>query len=318
MVPAFISKFWRRGDTILEADDPPTASGYKVYTRKFDRTIDVGELDDVLGPLSPEQLVNLTNAFSALQDGLAAWKVQATIKAMEKLAVLRRERPASDLSDTSLTILVDHSGSMKGHRLLLAAATVDILVDLLLPMGIAVEILGFTTSSWKGGQSRKAWVRAGKPAEPGRLCDLLHIVYRAGDKSPSWGRIALEKMLRSDLPKENVDGEALEWAVSRAARLGKSNRLIIVISDGAPVDDSTLSANIRPSILVDHLKEVVAEIVRQDEVDLAAIGIGYRVNEYYPRSIRVDTPEDLGTVGIGLIIDRVAERLSQGKPLSSL
>lgn len=313
MLPAFISKIWRKFDTLPEARKPPTASGYTVFTRKFDRCVDVSELDDVLGPLNPEQLVSLFDAFSALQDGLAAWKVEATIKAMEKLAVLRRECPASDLADTSLTVLVDHSGSMKGHRLLLAAATVDILVDLLLPMGIAVEILGFTTSSWKGGQSRKAWVRAGKPPEPGRLCDLLHIVYRAGDKSPSWGRLGLEKMLRRDLPKENVDGEALEWAVSRAASLGKSNRLLAIVSDGAPVDDSTLSANSRPSILVDHLKEVVAEIARRDEVDLVAIGIGYRVDEYYPRSIRIDTPEDLGTVGIGLIIDRVIERLCRGK-----
>jgi cobaltochelatase CobT len=166
---------------------------------------------------------------------------------------------------------------------------------------VTVEVLGFTTATWKGGRSRARWLREGRPYRPGRLCDLLHIVYRSpDDPRASSGGWTFKPMLRPDLLKENVDGEAVTWAASRLLARERPRKLLLAISDGAPVDDSTLMAN-GPSILDDHLRSVLAEIDRAGRIRTAAVGIGFDVSRYYAVSATVTTPDDLGGAAIVLL-----------------
>jgi cobaltochelatase CobT len=180
---------------------------------------------------------------------------------------------------------------------LLAAAAADVAHDFLTLLGCSVEVLGFTTASWRGGQSRQRWLRRFRPRAPGRLCDLLHVVYRSAEDPVA---ASLTPMLRPGLLKENVDGEALLWAASRLRSASRARRVLLVMSDGAPVDDSTLSAN-DLSYLDRHLKSVVAELEASDDVRLAALGIGYDVSRYYSCFATVRTPEDLGVAMVGLL-----------------
>ena len=199
----------------------------------------------------------------------------------------------TDFRDTVVSLLIDNSGSMRGRPVTVAAMCADILARTLERCGVTVEILGFTTVAWKGGQSRERWLAEGKPLNPGRLNDLRHIVYKSADEPWRRGRRNLGLMLREGLLKENIDGEALLWAHSRLVARPEQRRIMMVISDGAPVDDSTLSVN--PGNYLDkHLREVIRWIENRSPVELIAIGIGHDVNRYYKRAVTIVDAEQLG------------------------
>jgi len=199
----------------------------------------------------------------------------------------------TDFRDTVVTLLIDNSGSMRGRPISVAAMSADILARTLERCAVKVEILGFTTRSWKGGSSRERWVEGGKPKNPGRLNDLRHIVYKSADMPWRRARGNLGLMLREGLLKENIDGEALLWAHSRLLSRPEQRRILMVISDGAPVDDATLSANVG-SYLERHLRDVIEFIETKSEVELTAIGIGHDVTRYYRRAVTLADAEELG------------------------
>ena len=213
----------------------------------------------------------------------------------------KRERE-TDFRDTVVTLLIDNSGSMRGRPITVAAMSADILARTLERCAVKVEILGFTTRAWKGGQSRERWIAAGKPANPGRLNDLRHIVYKPADAPWRRARRNLGLMLREGILKENIDGEALAWAHNRLLERTEQRRILMVISDGAPVDDSTLSVN-PGNYLEKHLREVIHEIERLGEVELTAIGIGHDVTRYYRRAVTIVDAEQLG----GVMLEKLAE-----------
>jgi len=204
--------------------------------------------------------------------------------------------------DTVVTLLLDNSGSMRGRPISVAAMCADILARTLERCGVRVEILGFTTRAWKGGQSREKWIAAGKPANPGRLNDLRHIIYKTADAPWRRTRRNLGLMMREGLLKENIDGEALLWAHQRLLARREQRRVMMVISDGAPVDDSTLSVN-RGNYLDRHLHAVIHWIETRSEVELIAVGIGHDVARYYRRAVTIVDVEQLG----GAMIDQLAE-----------
>lgn len=211
-----------------------------------------------------------------------------------------------DFRDTVVTLLLDNSGSMRGRPITVAATCADILARTLERCGVKVEILGFTTRAWKGGQSREDWLKAGKPAEPGRLNDLRHIVYKAADCPWRRGRRNLGLMMREGILKENIDGEALLWAHDRLLGRPEQRRILMVISDGAPVDDSTLSVN-HGNYLERHLRDVIRMLETASPVDLIAIGIGHDVTRYYRRAVTINDAEELG----GAMIDKLTELFSE-------
>lgn len=201
-----------------------------------------------------------------------------------------------------MTLLIDNSGSMRGRPITVAAMCSDILARTLERCGVKVEILGFTTRAWKGGQSRERWVQEGKPRNPGRLNDLRHVVYKAADEPWRRARRNLGLMLREGLLKENIDGEALDWAYRRLLARTEHRRILMVISDGAPVDDSTLSVN-PGNYLERHLRKVIGEIEGRELVELIAIGIGHDVTRYYRRAVTIVDAEELG----GTMMKKLAE-----------
>ena len=214
------------------------------------------------------------------------------------------EQP-TDFRDTVVTLLLDNSGSMRGRPITLAAISADILARTLERCGVKTEILGFTTRAWKGGLSRDAWTKAGKPLLPGRLNDLRHIVYKAADQPWRHARKNLGLMLREGLLKENIDGEALLWAHARLQARREQRRILMVISDGAPVDDSTLSVN-PGTYLEAHLRAVIDWIETRSDVELAAIGIGHDVTRYYRRAVTIGDTEQLGSVMMEQLADLFA------------
>jgi cobaltochelatase CobT len=208
----------------------------------------------------------------------------------------------TDFRDTVVTLLLDNSGSMRGRPITVAATCADILARTLERCGVKVEILGFTTRAWKGGQSREAWLAANKPANPGRLNDLRHIIYKAADAPWRRARKNLGLMMREGLLKENIDGEALDWTHRRLLARPESRKILMMISDGAPVDDSTLSVN-SGNYLERHLRWVIEEIETHSPVELLAIGIGHDVTRYYRRAVTIVDAEELG----GAMTDKLAE-----------
>lgn len=208
----------------------------------------------------------------------------------------------TNFKDTVVTLLLDNSGSMRGRPITVAATCADILARTLERCGVRVEILGFTTRAWKGGQSREKWLAGGKPAGPGRLNDLRHIVYKSADMPWRRARRNLGLMMREGLLKENIDGEALVWAHDRLMCCPEQRRILMVISDGAPVDDSTLSVN-SGNYLEQHLRHVIESIETRSPVDLIAIGIGHDVTRYYRRAVTIVDAEELG----GAMTDKLAE-----------
>jgi cobaltochelatase CobT len=208
--------------------------------------------------------------------------------------------------DTVVTLLLDNSGSMRGRPITVAATCADILARTLERCGVKVEILGFTTRAWKGGQSREAWLAAGKPANPGRLNDLRHIIYKSADAPWRRARKNLGLMMREGLLKENIDGEALDWAHKRLLGRPEQRKILMMISDGAPVDDSTLSVN-PGNYLERHLRHIIEEIETRSPVQLIAIGIGHDVTRYYRRAVTIVDAEELG----GAITEKLAELFSE-------
>jgi cobaltochelatase CobT len=204
--------------------------------------------------------------------------------------------------DTVVTLLLDNSGSMRGRPITVAATCADILARTLERCGVKVEILGFTTRAWKGGQSREAWLASGKPPNPGRLNDLRHIIYKSADAPWRRARKNLGLMMREGLLKENIDGEALDWAHKRLLARSEQRRILMMISDGAPVDDSTLSVN-PGNYLERHLRWVIEEIETRSPIELIAIGIGHDVTRYYRRAVTIVDAEELG----GAMTDKLAE-----------
>jgi cobaltochelatase CobT len=304
---------------------------YKVFTNQFDEEIPAEELCDA------EELARLRNyldkQLSSMQGVVArlANRLQRKLMAQQNRSwdfdleegvldaarltrvVIDPMHPLSfkveqdtDFRDTVVTLLLDNSGSMRGRPITVAATCADILARTLERCGVKVEILGFTTRAWKGGQSREKWLGAAKPANPGRLNDLRHIIYKSADSPWRRARRNLGLMMREGLLKENIDGEALIWAHNRLLARTEQRRILMVISDGAPVDDSTLSVN-SGNYLEKHLRQVIHDIEQRSPVELIAIGIGHDVTRYYKRAVTIVDAEELG----GAMTDKLAELFSE-------
>jgi len=206
-----------------------------------------------------------------------------------------KQETENDFKDTIVTLLIDNSGSMRGRSISLAAICADIIGSTLERCQVKTEILGFTTKHWKGGDSKKLWIINGNSSNPGRLNDIRHIIYKSADNSWRRSRKYFGAMLREGLLKENVDGEALAWSHDRLLKRHEERKILIVISDGAPVDDSTLSAN-REDFLDNHLREIISKIEKDSPVELQAIGIGHDVTKYYKNALTINRAEELGEV----------------------
>jgi cobaltochelatase CobT len=301
------------------------ALAYRVFTTRFDEMVEASELCSSveLGRLR-NQLDQQLNRFQAMIGRLAN-RLQRRLLAQQTRSwdfdldeglldtarltrvVINPEQPLSykmeketEFRDTVVSLLIDNSGSMRGRPIAVAAMCADILARTLERCAVKVEILGFTTRSWMGGQSREMWLREGKRPNPGRLNDLRHIVYKAADSPWRRGRRNLGLMLREGLLKENIDGEAMLWAHQRLLARPEQRRILMVISDGAPVDDSTLSAN-PGNYLEQHLRQVIEWIEQRSSVELLAIGIGHDVTRYYRRAVTISDPEQLGGAMLGEI-----------------
>ena len=310
--------------------DAPEAFGYHAFTRTFDEAVgaetlcDADELDRLRAFLD-KQLSLLHIAVSRLANRLQRRLLAQQNRAWEfdleegVLDAARLSRVVTDpfqplsfkmerettFRDTVVTLLLDNSGSMRGRPIMVAACCADILARTLERCGVKVEILGFTTRQWKGGQARESWLAAGKPSNPGRLNDLRHIVYKAADIPWRRARRNLGLMMREGLLKENIDGEALTWAHARMLARPEQRRIIMMISDGAPVDDSTLSVN-NGTYLEKHLRQVIHEIETYSAVELIAIGIGHDVTRYYRRAVTITDAEELA----GAMTEKLAELFS--------
>ena len=306
------------------AEEPVT--DYKPFTNRFDEMVSAGELcdDDELGRLRAyldQQMMSLggvvTRLANRLQRRLMAQQARSWDFDQEEgmLDAARLARvivsPAHSLSykiekdtefkDTVVSLLIDNSGSMRGRPISIAATCADVLARTLERCGVQTEILGFTTRGWKGGQSREMWLSEGRPPHPGRLNDLRHILYKRADEPYRHARKSLGLMMREGLLKENIDGEALLWAHARLLARPEERRILLVISDGAPVDDSTASAN-GGTYLERHLRQVIGWIEGRSSVELAAIGIGHDVTRYYSRAVTIMDAEQLG----GALIEQLA------------
>lgn len=319
---------WRPNHNVL---DNPEAFGYKVFSRANDEEIDAEDLStpdelERLRTFLDKELRNLSSAVARLANKLQrkllaqqnrAWDFDLEEGAldparlpriiMDPMAALsfKRERD-TDFKDTVVTLLLDNSGSMRGRPIMVAACCADILARTLERCGVKVEILGFTTKAWKGGQAREAWLAAGKPSNPGRLNDLRHIIYKSADAPMRRSKRSLALMMREGLLKENIDGEALAWAHKRLLGRQEHRRILMMISDGAPVDDSTLSVN-SGSYLELHLRQVIDEIENRSPVELIAIGIGHDVTRYYKRAVTITDPTELA----GAMTDKLVELFSE-------
>jgi len=243
-----------------------------------------------------------------LEEGLLDAARLSRVVANPVLPLAYKREREMEFRDTVVSLLIDNSGSMRGRPITVAAMSGDILARTLERCGVKVEILGFTTRAWKGGQSRERWIAAGKPQNPGRLNDLRHIVYKSADAPWRRARRNLGLMLREGILKENIDGEALSWAHNRLLERTEQRRILMVISDGAPVDDSTLSVN-PGNYLEKHLREVIRDIERLGEVELTAIGIGHDVTRYYRRAVTIVDAEQLG----GVMLEKLAELFDEDR-----
>jgi cobaltochelatase CobT len=306
---------------------PDETAVYRRFSAIFDEVIDADKLCDPdelsrLRHLLDQQLSHLQSVIARLANRLQrrlmakqtrAWEFDleeglldvarlSRVVANPVLPLAYKRERETEFRDTVVTLLIDNSGSMRGRPITVAAMSGDILARTLERCGVKVEILGFTTRAWKGGQSRERWIAAGKPQNPGRLNDLRHIVYKAADSPWRRARRNLGLMLREGILKENIDGEALRWAHNRLLERTEQRRILMVISDGAPVDDSTLSVN-PGNYLEKHLREVIAEIERLGEIELTAIGIGHDVTRYYRRAVTIVDAEQLG----GVMLEKLAE-----------
>ena len=321
---------------------PPSRSNdnrgpdYKAFSTKFDEVIfaeDLCDSDELtrLRAYLDKQLAHLQGVVGRLANRLQrrllaqqnrAWEFDLEEGTLDPARLPRvvmdpfqpltfKHEQDTNFRDTVVTLLLDNSGSMRGRPITVAATCADILARTLERCGVKVEILGFTTKAWKGGQARESWLQGGKPANPGRLNDLRHIVYKSADAPWRRARKNLGLMMREGLLKENIDGEALDWAHKRLLARPEQRRIMMVISDGAPVDDSTLSVN-PGNYLERHLRYVIDEIETRSPVELIAIGIGHDVTRYYRRAVTIVDAEELG----GVMTEKLAELFDEKAPAS--
>jgi cobaltochelatase CobT len=305
----------------------PRGPDYRPYTTRFDEIVpaeqlcDADELDRLRAYLD-KQLSSLQGVVARLANRLQrrlmaqqnrAWEFDLEEGVLDAGRLSRiitdpmhplsfKHEKEMNFRDTVVTLLLDNSGSMRGRPITVAATCADILARTLERCGVKVEILGFTTRAWKGGQSRENWLAANKPANPGRLNDLRHIIYKSADAPWRRARKNLGLMMREGLLKENIDGEALDWAHKRLLARSEQRKILMMISDGAPVDDSTLSVN-PGNYLERHLRWVIQEIETRSPVELIAIGIGHDVTRYYRRAVTIVDAEELG----GAMTEKLAE-----------
>ena len=328
-------------DEASEMKRPPTQQAhdmrgpdYKPFTVKFDEMVLAEELCEPeelerLRAYLDKQLSNMSSIVARLANRLQrrlmaqqnrSWEFDLEEGMLDPARLSRviidPQQPLSfkrekdtNFRDTVVTLLLDNSGSMRGRPITVAASCADILARTLERCGVKVEILGFTTRAWKGGQAREAWLQAGKPANPGRLNDLRHIIYKSADAPWRRARRNLGLMMREGLLKENIDGEALDWAHQRLLGRPEQRRILMMISDGAPVDDSTLSVN-PGNYLEKHLRRVIEEIETRSPVELIAIGIGHDVTRYYRRAVTIVDAEELG----GAMTEKLAELFDEAGP----
>ncbi|MFN3525422.1 MAG: cobaltochelatase subunit CobT, partial [Paracoccus sp. (in: a-proteobacteria)] len=317
-----------------EAETPPdqtppvseASADYKVFAQTWDEEIRAEDLADPaelerLRAYLDKQLDPLRGAVSRLANKLQrrlqaqqnrSWEFDkeegvldagrlARVVANPTMPLSFKVEKDTEFRDTVVTLLIDNSGSMRGRPISIAAICADVLARTLERCSVKVEILGFTTRAWKGGQSREAWLAGGRPAQPGRLNDLRHIIYKPADAP--WRRVRpnLGLMMKEGLLKENIDGEALEWAHRRLIRRTEARKILMVISDGAPVDDSTLSVN-PANYLERHLRDVISMVEKKRMVELLAIGIGHDVTRYYQRAVTITDAEQLA----GAITEQLA------------
>jgi len=306
---------------------PSGGDAYKVYSTEYDEVVQAEQLCDAeelarLRQLLDQQLSNQQAVIARLANRLQrfvlarqtrAWLFDQEEGILDTARLARvvanpthplsfkRERETT-FRDSVLALLIDNSGSMRGRPITIAAMSADILARTLERCGVKVEVLGFTTRAWKGGQSRERWLAAGKPSNPGRLNDLRHVIYKSADSPWRRARRSFGLMLREGLLKENVDGEALLWAHQRLLERPEQRRFLIVISDGAPVDDSTLSVN-SGHYLEQHLKLAIEYVENSSPVELLAIGIGHDVTRYYRRAVTLTDAEQLGET----MVDKITE-----------
>lgn len=313
-----------------------SGSDYVAYSTKFDEIVRAEELCDAeelerLRSYLDKQLLHLSSVVGRLANRLQrrlmaqqsrSWEFDLEEGLLDPARLPRiiidPQQPLSfkrekdtDFRDTVVTLLLDNSGSMRGRPITVAATCADILARTLERCGVKVEILGFTTRAWKGGRAREAWLGEGKQPNPGRLNDIRHIVYKAADAPWRRARRNLGLMMREGLLKENIDGEALDWAHRRLLARPEQRRILMMISDGAPVDDSTLSVN-PGNYLERHLRQVIFEIETRSPVELIAIGIGHDVTRYYRRAVTIVDAEELG----GAMTEKLAELFGE-KPQAS-
>ena len=297
-------------------ENPPHE--YKAFTTKHDEVVEAADLCDTeeltrLRLMLDQQLTSLQSVVAKLANRLQrrlmakqtrSWEFNLEEGLLDTARLPRviidptnplsfKMETDTDFRDTIVTLLIDNSGSMRGRPISTAAICADILARTLERCGVKVEILGFTTRQWKGGKSKEDWLAADRPTNPGRLNDLRHIVYKSADAPWRRARKNLGLMLREGLLKENIDGEALQWAMNRLSVRPENRRILMVISDGAPVDDSTQSVN-SGNYLEKHLRDVIDQIENKSEVELVAIGIGHDVTRYYQRAVTITDAEQLG------------------------
>ena len=296
---------------------------YKIFTRQFDEvakaeTLETKEEIRRLRKNLDQQLVSFQDLITKLANKLQrqllakqnrAWEFDLEEGLLDSAKLTRviidpcnslsfKKEKELDFKDTIVTLLIDNSGSMRGRPITIAALCADILSRTLERCSVKVEILGFTTKNWKGGKSREEWNKNNKPKKPGRLNDLRHIIYKSADMQWRQSKDNLGLMLKEGLLKENIDGEAITWAYTRLKKRREERKILMVISDGAPVDDSTLSVN-SGDFLEKHLKKIVKFIENKADIEILAIGIGHDVSRYYTRAIKITDVQELGDVMIG-------------------
>ena len=304
---------------------------YKSYTQEFDEVVKAEELENLeelvrLRKNLDQQLLQLKNFISKLANKLQrkllakqnrSWNFDLEEGLLDNSKLTRiiidpfnslsfKKEKDIEFKDTLVTILIDNSGSMRGKPISVAAICADILSRTLERCSVKVEILGFTTKHWKGGSSREKWMKNNKPVLPGRLNDLRHIIYKSADTPWRQAKNNMGLMLKEGLLKENIDGEALKWAFNKMSKRKEERRILMVISDGAPVDDSTLSTN-TSDYLEKNLKATVKWIENKSDVELLAIGIGHDVTRYYKRAVKITDVQDLGDVMINQLSDLFTE-----------
>ena len=293
---------------------------YKIFTTEFDEVIKAENLENAdeskkLRKTLDQQLIGFQDVITKLANKLQrqllakqnrAWEFDLEEGLLDSSKLPRiiidpynslsfKKEKDLEFKDTVVTLLIDNSGSMRGRPITIAAICADILSRTLERCSVKVEILGFTTKNWKGGQSRESWNKNGKPKTPGRLNDLRHIIYKGADTHWRQAKSNIGLMLKEGLLKENIDGEAISWAFNRLKKRKEERKILMVISDGAPVDDSTLSVN-SGDFLEKHLKKMVKFIEEKTEVEILAIGIGHDVSRYYDRAIKITDVNELGDV----------------------